>query len=50
MWKYEWMYKSAWILSSAADLSEPDAAAGRTDYDTGMGIWNEGFTVTGISP
>ena len=24
-----------------ADLSEPDAAAGRTDYDTDMGIWNE---------
>ena len=22
-------------------LSEPDAAAGRTDYDTDMGIWNE---------
>lgn len=24
-----------------ADLSEPDAAAGRTGYDTDMGIWNE---------
>ena len=24
-----------------ADLSEPDAAAGRTDSDTDMGIWNE---------
>ena len=27
-----------------ADLSEPDAAAGRTDYDTDMGIWRiKGF-------
>ena len=32
--------QKAWILSSW-QISEPDAAAGRTGYDTDMGIWNE---------
>lgn len=33
--------QKAWILSSWQICLNQDAAAGRTDYDTDMGIWNE---------